>query len=70
MNDAESPGLQKVLTALLLIQLNELDDAARFSILFRSGWTNAEVSTATGLSEGAVAVRRTRLKQKMAKERD
>jgi DNA-directed RNA polymerase specialized sigma24 family protein len=70
MPELDSTSLQKVLHALLLIQLESIDEANRFSILMRSGWTNAEIGTALGISEGAVAVRRTRMKQKSQKEKE
>lgn len=70
MGDLEISSLHKVLHALLLIQLEALDEPHRFSVLIRSGWTNAEIAMATGLSENAVAIRRTRLKQKTQKEKD
>jgi len=68
-NDSDTEGLRKILNALLLIQLQTLDEAERFPLLIRSGWDNAEIAVALGLTENAVAIRRTRLKGKVAKER-
>jgi FixJ family two-component response regulator len=64
MPELEITSLQKVLHALLLVQLEQMDEQNRFGILMRSGWTNSEIAVALGISENAVAVRRTRLKQK------
>jgi DNA-binding NarL/FixJ family response regulator len=70
MADLEITSLQKILHALLLIQLEEIDDEQRFSILVRAGWTNSEIAIALGLSENAAAVRRTRFKQLAKKEKE
>lgn len=70
MPDLETTSLQKILHALLLIQLENMDDDRRFPILIRSGWTNAEIAMALGLTENAVSIRRSRFKQKIKKEKD
>jgi FixJ family two-component response regulator len=69
MPELEVVTLQKILHALLLIQMEEIDESNRFPILIRAGWTNAEIASSLGLSESAVAMRRTRLKQKTEKEK-
>jgi FixJ family two-component response regulator len=67
MPEQEPAMLEKILHALLLIQLNEVEEQNRFPILIRAGWTNAEIANALGITDNAVAVRRTRLKTKGAK---
>lgn len=68
-NGSDTEDLRKILNALLLIQLQKLDEAERFPLLVRSGWNNAEIALALGLTENAIAVRRTRLKGKPSKEK-
>ena len=70
MAESEAGTLQKILHALLLVQMEELEEPNRFSILIRAGWTNGEIASSLAISENAVAVRRTRLKQKAQKEKE
>jgi DNA-binding NarL/FixJ family response regulator len=63
-NEAQDiSALRKVLTALLLIQLREIPEADQVPLLIRSGWSNAEIAVAFGITENAVAIKRTRLKK-------
>jgi DNA-binding CsgD family transcriptional regulator len=68
--DSGFEDLRKILNALLLVQLHKLDEAERFPLLVRSGWNNAEIALALGMTENAIAVRRTRLKGKTIKEKN
>ena len=70
MADLEITSLQKILHALLLIKMEEIEFENRFPILIRAGWSNSEIAMALGLSENAVAIRRTRFKKKPQKERE
>jgi hypothetical protein len=63
MDDLEGPGIQKVLTAFLLLQLAEMSEGDQIELLIRSGWTNAEIAQVCGATENAIAIRRTRLKK-------
>lgn len=56
-------ALRKVLTALLLIQLKDVPQPDQVTLLIRSGWSNAEIATVFGITENAVAIKRTRLKK-------
>jgi hypothetical protein len=67
MPDVDTVALQKILHALLLIQMEDIDESKRLPLLIRAGWTNAEIASSSGMTENAVAVRRTRLKQKSNK---
>lgn len=70
MPEFEIIALQKILHALLLIQLDQIEESNKFPLLVRAGWANAEIATALGVTENAVAVRRTRSKQKVQKEKE
>jgi hypothetical protein len=67
MPDLDAVALARILHALLLIQLDEIDESKRLPLLIRAGWSNAEIAGSFGMTENAVAVRRTRLKQKPMK---
>ena len=63
MNDSEVQGIQKVLTALLLVQLTDMSEGDQIGLLIRAGWSNAEIAQVCGATENAIAVRKTRLKK-------
>jgi DNA-binding CsgD family transcriptional regulator len=60
--DVENSGIQKVLRALLLIQLKELTESEQVPLLIRAGWNNKEIAVALGVTENSIAIKRTRLK--------
>jgi len=70
MPEPPAAMLEKILHALLLIQLDEIEEQNRFPILVRAGWSDSEIATALGISKNAVSIRRTRLRQKVQKESD
>jgi DNA-binding NarL/FixJ family response regulator len=56
-------GLQKVLTALLLLQMSDLSEGDQIELLIRSGWTNGEIAKVCNVTENAVAIRKTRFRK-------
>jgi len=63
MNDSANDGLQKVLTALLLVQMADMSEADQIGILIRAGWANSEIAQVCSVTENAIAIRKTRLKK-------
>lgn len=62
MNDDDA-GLRKVLTALLLVQMADLSESDQINLLIRAGWSNADIAQVCGVTENAIAIRKTRLKK-------
>jgi len=62
VNDGNE-GLQKVLTALLLVQMADMDEADQINLLIRAGWSNADIAQVCGVTENAIAIRKTRMKK-------
>jgi hypothetical protein len=62
-NEQEKPLFERTLTALLLVQLNDLKPDVAADILIRAGWTNPEVAEILGITANAVALRRFRTKR-------
>jgi len=63
MNESDVKGIQRVLTALLLVQMNDMSEGDQVNLLIRAGWANSDIAQLCGVTENAIAIRKTRLKK-------
>jgi len=64
MTDGTKPLLDRVMLALLLIQLKDMPQDQGADVLINAGWTNPEIAEIFGMTANAVALRRSRKKKK------
>jgi len=68
MSDESKITLEMTLRALVIVSLKGLPKDDQVEALSRAGWTNAQISSVTGLKPNAVNMRKARMKGKKGGE--
>jgi DNA-directed RNA polymerase specialized sigma24 family protein len=59
----------RILRALLLVQMEGVEEERRLPLLVQAGWSDGEIASVLGISEDLVAVRRSRFGQEVKAEK-